>query len=44
MFTVIDAKFELRVRKLGDVIPSDNFSEQLENTHAVIEGVSKLEV
>ena len=43
MFTVIVAKSELRVRKVGDV-PSDNFSEQLESTHAELEGVSKLEV
>ena len=40
---VIITKSELRVRKVGDD-PATNVKEQLDSTHAELEGVSKLEV
>ena len=39
MFTVIDAKFELRARKVGDD-PSNNVKVQLDR-HAELEAVTK---
>ena len=41
VFTVIVEKSELRIRKVG-VDPSDSVREQPDNTHAELEGVSKL--